>query len=85
MLYLCSDAIKKMNQFPKNRQSFSIFVKIMTMETDKVSVIKMPIGFIVLKMNLLGWTIRYYYAGNNFHNEGNTDVSGDYEIDIAVI
>ena len=57
----------------------------MAMETDRVSVINMPISFIVLNMNLLGWTIRYGCTGNNFHNEGNTVVSGDYEIDIAVI
>ncbi len=79
MLYLCSDAIKKMNQFPKNRQSFSIFVKIMTMETDRVNIIKRPIGFIVLNISLLGCTIRYDYNGNNPRNRVIQSLADSFE------
>ena len=40
------------------------------METDIVNVLKMPIGIIVLNINLLARTNRCEYSGNNFHNGG---------------
>ncbi len=49
------------------------------METDRVSVINMPNGIIVLNNCLLARTNKYKYSGNNHYNGDYTVVVGKHK------
>ena len=54
------------------------------METDSKNGENMPIGFTVLDLNSLANTIRHCQTGNNYLNNGYTDVNGKFNKTIAL-